>query len=195
MRMDFFEIFQTKIREVSDQKLNETISKGALKMSDEQIATTSFAFWLVYMAETDLNTALSEAWSSSKSLLPHAVEAAERMLKEMIPGKREVDINDLQYFSEKIKVYEALMGATARTKLLWKFNDIRNDLSHNRIDKLAYDNEALSLRTTKEKILIDYFKTSLNPDLSQSKIFNSLSKEQKEEIERMMIQAGKEESA
>lgn len=193
--MDFFEIFQTKIREVSDQKLNETIAKGALKMSDEQIATTSFAFWVVYMAETDLNTALSEAWSSSKSLLPYAVEEAEKMLKEMIPGKREVDINDLQYFSEKIKVCEALMGATERTKLLWKFNDIRNDLSHNRIDKLAYDNEALSLRATKEKILIDYFKTALNPDLSQSKIFNSLSKEQKEEIEKMMIQAGKEESA
>jgi hypothetical protein len=190
--MDFFEIFQGKIREVSDQKLNETISKGALKMSDEQIATTSFAFWLVYMAETDLNTALSEAWSSSKSLLPNAIEAAEKMLKEMIPGKREVDINDLQYFSEKIKVYEALMGATERTKLLWKFNDIRNDLSHNRIDKLAYNDEVLSLRETKEKVLIDYFRTALNPDLSQSKVFNSLSAEQKAEIEQMMIKAGKE---
>jgi hypothetical protein len=51
----------------------------------------------------------------------------------------------------------------------------------------------LSSRETKEKVLIDYFRTALNPDLSQSKVFNSLSAEQKAEIEQMMIKAGKKE--
>jgi len=58
--MSSLDLFKQTIKTVSDDKLNETISKGALKLTDEQIATVSFVFWLVYMAEIDLKDILSK---------------------------------------------------------------------------------------------------------------------------------------
>ena len=72
-------------------------------------------------------------------------------------------VNSLPYFIDKIRVYESLFGKTNRTNLLWKINTIRNDLSHNKIDSLQYNGESLSLRSTKEKIIEDYFRTSAAP--------------------------------
>lgn len=176
--MELFEVFKNKIENVSDQQINETISRDALKMNDEQIATVSFAFWLVYMAETDLNDIINKSLVATISTLPPAVtKKVEELLNEEIKGKKKIDINNLEYFSDKIKVYEALFGKTERTKLLWKFNDIRNDLSHNRIDDLKYEGKLLSLRKTKEKILIDYFETTFQRDLSKSKFTDFIKQE------------------
>jgi len=168
--MNIFELFKGNIKNVSDQQINETISKGALKMNNEQIATVSFVFWLVYMAETDLNKILNESLTTTMSTLSSEVtKKVEEILKEEIKGKKEIDINNPECFSDKTKIYEAMFGKTERTKLLWKLNDIRNDLSHNRINNLKYDGQLISLRKTKEKILIDYFETALQTDFSKSK--------------------------
>ena len=181
--MNEFKLLTNKIKEVSDQEINETISKGALKMTDEQIATVSFTFWLVYMAETDLNDILTQAWKSAGSLFSEEVnKIADQMLQSMVNGKQ-VNMNDLEYFSDKIRVYEAMFGKTEHVNLLWKLNNIRNDLSHNRISDLKYRGQSLSSRKAKEDILIDYFKALLEQNLSKPPFWNSLTEEQRKEIE------------
>ena len=181
--MDQIELLKKAMREGSDQQLNETISKGALKMSDEQIATASFVFWLVYMAETDLNDTQVESWEKSgKSFPPEVKKMSEELLQKKI--KRKISMGNPEYFSEKIKVFEALFGEkNERTKLLWKLNDLRNDLSHNRINELKYDGQSLFLRKTKEKILFDYFDTSSNLDFHESAFWKSLSEDEKRVVE------------
>jgi len=184
--MEKIDILKQIITKVSDNELNEVISKGALKLSNEQIATVSFVFWLVYMAETDLNTVISEAWSKSKQFFSKDVhQITRKMLQKMIPHGRKIDVENLEYFSDKIKIFEAMFGRTSRTELLYKLRDLRNDISHNRIDELRYNGGDLSLRTTKEKILLDYFEIALEVDFSKSDFWNSLTEDEKAQIEEI----------
>lgn len=180
------EALKKVIKEGTEQQLNDTISKGALQMDGNEVATVSFIFWLVYMAETDLNSVIQNAWERSGRLFsPEVRMEAWRMLQEMIPGNKELDPNNLEYFSDKIKVLEGLFEESERTKLLWKLNDIRNDLSHNRIRELQYEDKSLYDRSTKEKVLIDYFKTSGPLDFEDTEFWKSLSEKERKTIERM----------
>jgi len=178
--MNDINLFKKTIKKISGDKLIETFSKGALKLKDEQINTVSFVFWLCYMAETDLNDAISQAWNMAKQATQFPNQKAiDKIIKDM-----GFDFENLKYFRDKIKVFEKIFGKTERVKILWKINDIRNDLSHNRIDNLTYDSENLSLRKTKEKITIDYFETSVRQDYSKSKIWNGLKREEQDKIEK-----------
>lgn len=150
--------FEEKIKQCSDKTLSEVIAKGSLRLNDNQVETISFVFWLCFMAENDLNDILKSSWA--KVISKHSPEIQEAVLEEFkrkISSKKEIDMNNLEYFIEKIKIHEAAKGKNKFTKILWKLNDIRNDLSHNRIDKLEYNNKSLYLREVKEEILIDYF--------------------------------------
>ncbi|MDO9230962.1 MAG: hypothetical protein Q7U36_00565 [bacterium] len=145
------------IESVSDEKFNETISKGALKLNDNQIQTVSFIFWLCYMAENDLNDVLKQAWQLSTEITnPEISESDQKILLKTFSKKDNFDINNLEYFADKIKIHEAMCDDNL-TKLLWKLNELRNDISHNRINKLGYNGQSLFLREIKEKILFDYF--------------------------------------
>ena len=95
-------------------------------------------------------------------------------------------VEDLPYFMDKIKVYELFYGGTKRTKLLYKINGIRNDLSHNRINDLKYNGKSLFLRTTKEELITDYFDSAFNNDKSKSEFLNDLTPEQKAQIEEIV---------
>lgn len=184
--MDPIELLRKKAKEGTEAQLNDAISKGALKLTDEQISTVSFVFWLVYMAETDLNDAITEAWQLSKKANadPMVQAAAKKMLGDMVGGERKIDIEKLEYFIDKIRVYEAMFGKNKRSKLFWKFNNIRNDLSHNRINDLKYDGANLALRETKEKILFDYFDTLKETDSEQSPFWKTLTPEEQANIEK-----------
>ncbi len=200
------EELKKRLSVVSETQINEMFSKGALKLTEAQIGTVSFVFWLVYMAEADLNTISKKAWEIAKDPASHEIEVvAEKMLQDRIGGQkiicpscgtvcrnREIKPFEPEYFSDKIKVYEAFFGKTDRTNLLWKLNDIRNDLSHNRVDTLSYNGELLSERNTKEKLVLDYFRTSQDVDLSKSDIWNSLSEEEKETIRELYEKAERE---
>lgn len=203
------ELLRRKIAEGDEDQLNQSISKGALKLTDEQIATVSFAFWLVYMAEIDLNKTVTEAWRLAK--LAHESEAvsaqAGQALLDMISAPkaecpschtsfqtRAIGLDNPEYFVDKIKIVQALMGKTARVKLFYKLNEIRNDLSHNRIDDLKYEGKPLSDRATKEKILIDYFQSGLDHDTSKSDIWNSLSPEDQKWCKETMEKIFEEQS-
>lgn len=191
--MDPLEFLKSKVKEGSEEQLNNVIAKGALKLSDEQIATVAFVFWLVYMAETELNAATSQSWAIVEKFAPQGVkEMVADRVQELAGGRRKLDLKNLEYFSDKIRVYEALLGDNKLKRLLWKLNDIRNDLSHNRVSNLSYDGEPLSLRSTKEKILVDYFDAVLNSDVTASDIWNSLSEDNKKVVKSIAREVKKQ---
>lgn len=207
------------MKEIPDSKLNQTFA-GALNLTEQQQETASFAFWLCYMAESDLERIIKAAWEhSSKFFTAEVNNGSEKIIFDKLKGYRlddadfsevlnkigslgnvekalllnfvsgnykpkpKFNINDLPFFADKIRVYEALFGDTKRNKLLWKINDIRNDLSHCRVDSLKYEKESLYLRATKERVIEDYFRTILEDDRSKSEIWNALT-----EVEKLRIQ-------
>jgi hypothetical protein len=208
--------FTEMMKGVSDEKFNETFSKGMLQLTDEQTNTILSMFFLCYMAEKDLEEVLTTAWrEASIHFSPEVNTQAKETLKEMVFGKRDLqlnqameglseeviakikqavrqgyiekrdfDIDSLEYFSDKIKIYEAMFGENERTKLLWKINGIRNDISHNRINQLTYNKEDLMLRGTKEKLLVDYLRTSFTSNFEDTEFFKKLTPEQIAEIDR-----------
>lgn len=98
-------------------------------------------------------------------------EVAEKIratVKERYQEKRSVDIDNLPYFADKIRLYEGLFGHNNVALVLWKINDVRKDLSHLRVDELTYEGRSFSLRGTKEKALGDYLTAVRNPDTSKS---------------------------
>ena len=160
MKKDYLELMQEQISKVSEEKLITTISKGALKLTDKQVDTVSFVFWLVYMAEIDLESVIKEAWAMAGNGFSDEVrQRANELIQEQYDGSRTININKLDFFIDKIVVLEALYGKNERVKMLYKLNDLRNDISHNRIHSLTYEGLSLDDRATKEKILIDYFET------------------------------------
>lgn len=184
------------MHEGTDEQLRDFIPKGALLLSEEEINTVTFGFWTVFMAEKDLNSVIQMAWSSLLA------ETSEEELKEcqslltnligqsstecpncghIILG-REVNVAEPEYFSDKIKIVQALYGKNRRTEVLWKLNDIRNDISHNRIDRLQYNKNNLSLRSTKEQLIKDYLESAFEFDMSKSKVWDALDEKIKEEI-------------
>lgn len=181
MKIEEFERLKKIIKDIPEEKLIDTFSKGALKLNDDQIKTVSFAFWLCYMAETDLNSIIHQAWQMAQQVtrFPNQ-EEVNKVIKNM-----GFNFDNLEYFGQKIDLYQKMFGKTERTKLLWKINTIRNDLSHNRIDNLNYNGESLTSREAKEKIVIDYFETSFSADFSKSKVWNDLTPEEQKHIEEL----------
>lgn len=182
------------IKSLSDKKLSQVISQGALKLDEDTTDTISFVFWICYMAENDLMDMEKKAWKITKTVSPTSTDAEVlRIAKEEydIPLHK-IDPDDKDYveqaiyFSDLIKIKEKLFGKTNFTKLLRKINDIRNDLSHGRINELKYNNESLFLRLTKEKLIIDYFTYILETNKDDSPIWQKLSPEEKEEIENKL---------
>ncbi|MCX6735750.1 MAG: hypothetical protein NTZ13_01580 [Candidatus Parcubacteria bacterium] len=83
-------------------------------------------------------------------------------VKQVLKNNYKIDFYNRGYLGDKIKIYEATVGKNEFSKLLWKINMIRNDLSHTRIDKLFYKKQDLSLRETKEVLLTDLFTQMIN---------------------------------
>lgn len=137
------------------------LSKSALKLNQNQINTVQFTFWLIYMVETDLNDAIKEAWNlATSSSREEVVLMTKKLLQEGIKGEKKLDPENLKYFSDKIKIYESFYKKDNRTKLLWKLNDLRNDLSHNKINELKYKGNNLIDINVRKQLLKDYFETT-----------------------------------
>ncbi|OGN22703.1 MAG: hypothetical protein A2915_02385 [Candidatus Yanofskybacteria bacterium RIFCSPLOWO2_01_FULL_41_34] len=186
--MNKFELFKEKLKTCSEEKLNTLITRGILKLSENQIQTVSFIFWISYMAEIDLHKVIDTAWQKSNSVFSKEVgKVASQMFRDIAKQElgKEAHPKDLQYFGDKIKVYRTFFGENARTKLLDKINDLRNDISHNRINNLLYAGQNLELRSAKEKLLIDYTETAITQDFTKSKFWSELSDEEKQEIEQL----------
>lgn len=173
------------IDEADEERMAEMFSKAALGLPDEQINTVSFCFWLVYMAESDLNSVITESWRNATldATLEMKAELLQ-MLWQYIPDKKELDPENLEYFGDKILLYEALLGSDICSELYRKLKAIRNDISHNRIDSLTYNGNSLNLINVKKELARDYFTTTIaEKDLSKSPFLNSLTREEQKIIE------------
>lgn len=191
------------LSKVSDDKIVESITKGVLKLSADQINTILYVFCICYLAERDLEYPLTNVWSKLLQIsTPEAVSEAKDKLNQFLnqqgfgPSLDDVlmgvpeeiaikikdvfkkrynekiplDINNLSTFGEKIKVYEKIFTKNNVSSILWKIKNIRDDISHGRIDELKYEGKSLSLRETKEKLLIDYLTAVSKPEHSQSQL-------------------------
>ena len=209
---------------VPEDLLNNAISKGILKLSDDQINAVAFVFWICLLAERELDKVLKISWDLSaagssddvvqraKAILGESVsggidyelkleealdvvpngdaEKIRQLIKDGYTRKRKINIDDTPYFTDKIKLYEAVFSKNNVSSLLWKMMNLRNDISHGRIDDLKYEGESLTLRSAREKILVDYLEATLNPDHSKSQLRDNLklSPEQDEEVNRLFGQ-------
>jgi len=109
--------------------------------------------------------------------------------KKIDPENKDYNSREIT-FGDLIFIKERFFGKTNFVKLLWKLKKLRDDLSHGRIEKLKYDEENLSLKQTKKKLLMDYFKLAQEQEgeLSMSKIWEELSEEYKKDIKEKFDQ-------
>lgn len=174
------ELEKTKefIKNLSDEELSLMIPKASLCLEINKIQTAHFAFWICYMAELDFGDILTKAWKMAKTLYG-ADEGVINIIKQKYGIKIEkIDPKDQNYnlrtvtFGDRISVFEKVAGEENElVKMLWKLKNIRDDLSHGRIDNLSYDGNDLELRATKEKLLLDYSTLNANVEFSESPIW------------------------
>lgn len=146
--MDKVKQLKSLLNTTTDDKFNRLIPRAFLGLDDNQIETVSFVFWLCYLVETKMEEFIKEAVSPYKTLLTEDV-------RNVLKDEHKVDFGKLDYFADKIKIYEATVGKNEFSKILWEINDIRNDVSHNRTLAIKYKKEDLFLRDTKERLFLD----------------------------------------
>lgn len=183
--MDDLDILKNQIDTYDFCQLAATISSGALQLNQEHVHSIHFVFWLIYMSESDLNDVLKESWESAIAGADETVvHEMIQTVNEAIQGKKKIDPLNLEYFSDKIKFYECFFGTDNRAKLFWKLNDIRNDLSHGRINALTYNGESLNELDTCKKLLKSYFDSVYEEkDWTKSMFYKNLSDEERKLVE------------
>ncbi len=78
------------IKLVHDEKLNGSVIKGALKLSDEEIDTLMFVFGLCHLAERDLGSVLTEPWKKLEQAFPvEQVSRAKHLLNDFLSREKE----------------------------------------------------------------------------------------------------------
>ncbi len=191
--MGTLEQLKQLIHSRSEEELSKIISHAALRYDDNTSQTISFVFWICYMAEQDLKTIIQGCWNMSKIAYPE--NSNNEVIMNIIKNEYGIDFTKIDpehpnysennlYFKDLIDIYEKFFNKTNLSTLFWKLKDVRNDLSHGRIEKLTYNNNSLYLRETKEEILEDYFTYYSEKDnLDTSPIWNSLSTEEKKAVE------------
>ncbi|MFZ2310691.1 MAG: hypothetical protein WAW11_04045 [Patescibacteria group bacterium] len=194
MNNNIFEL----VKEIIDAEdnLSKTISKGALKLDDNQIETVSFVFWLCYMAEKDLDSILKESWNSTKTLYNNGDNIQiVKFIKDVFKIKtNKIDVEDKDYtpnnttFGDRIFILEQLFGKIEHVNLLWKLKKLRDDVGHGRIEDLKFNEKSLLLKEVRSDLLMYYFTLNTSEmNLSKSKIWSSLSNEEKEEIKNINL--------
>jgi hypothetical protein len=169
--------FKKIVNEADSERMTEIIPVAALELPVEQIETASFVFWLVYMAETDLNDVIVEAWKSAiEGSSDEEVQELKNIINTASESNRSLDPMNLTYFIDKVFLYQTLFGKDERTVILWQLHEMRNHISHNRIDQMQYLGNSLIDLDIRKQILIDYMESMLlEKDLTQSPLFKSLS--------------------
>ena len=161
----------------NEETIIATIPK-ILGITNSQVQTISFIFWFCYMVETSMNNLLQEAWKKTEDLLPPIKPLEERIIKELI-GIDVNSLNQLSCFGDKIKVIAILKGKTDFVKMLWKLKNLRDDISHNRIGNLTYNDEDILKKETKEKMLTDFLEFSIKQGDEEDIDFGEIITEEK----------------
>lgn len=144
--MNMLDQIKSHIGEVSDEDIAKAISHGALQYSDDVSQMVSFAFWMCFMAEQDLKSQLEDGWAYVKEVNPDADydSMAKILLEERDIKTEKIDPESDHYsdrdisFGDRIYIREQIFGKTNFVKLLWKLKNIRDDISHGRINDIEY---------------------------------------------------------
>lgn len=221
--MAHFTVNQVKemLKNVPDKKLNEAVTKGVLKLSDEEIDTLMFVFGLCFMAERDIGAVLLEPWAKlSATDSAETVARAKEILNDFLSREKEgnqkledvlkdiestkaeeirtvvdaryrpkkmLDMDNLETFGEKIRAYATIFSKNNVAEVLWLLKELRDDLSHGRINDLQYKGVSLMEREAKQQILSDYLTGVDNPDHNKSRLKDELklTPEETDEVKRV----------
>ena len=179
----------------SDKDFSIFITKKILELSDSEIATTQFAFWICYEIEQTLDNFLRSSFKQTEELMGKTPEEIIDFVKKVYQIKFEI-VNDESpkydpiniCFNDRIDILEKMFGINNYTKFLRKIKSIRNDLSHGRIKNLSYENESLNLKKTKEKLISDYLKQMVSFDENPTGgVMSQLTPEQNEIIRKIYL--------
>jgi len=109
--MHHLEQLKKILGKMSDEDISKAIFHMAMQYSDETSQTVSFIFWICFMAEQDLNTALQGGWKLAKDANPKfnheeidkSIETDYKIKSKKINpenkdfNKREITFGDLIY--------------------------------------------------------------------------------------------------
>lgn len=110
--MTDLDVFKAVMQKTTDERFNDTLTKAVLHLTDSQIEAVSFVFWLVYIAETDLNEIINAAWklATSQQADPAAQKIAEAEIKNMLMGEKK--------FKDNLEEVVSTIEESVRTEIL-----------------------------------------------------------------------------
>lgn len=117
--MAHFTVDQVKemLKDVPDKKLNEAVTKGVLKLSDEEVDTLMFIFGLCYMAERNMGAVFIKPWEKlAATNSPETVARAKEILNDFLSRERvgEPKLEDVLEGIETAKVEEIKVVVNTR---------------------------------------------------------------------------------
>lgn len=140
----------------TDQEFIDSLSQGVLGLTSKEANAVTFLFFLSCIAERDLHYSIRMPIALIKATLRPAEfvmfkNVASNLINRNRPNRSRIDIEKLEYFKDKILAYEDLFKKNNVSKVLWKLNDLRNDISHGRLKGLIYKRSKLELLLLDER--------------------------------------------
>jgi hypothetical protein len=142
-------------KHIGDNELDTFLSRKAFNLTDDQISEVSFIFWLVYYAERKIKEQI---------LNPLIQNITSNEYKGRVEDVAEIVgwLLDDSTFLTKINTLEKIMSASIYKDSLRDYfsyckqlNQMRNLISHNKIDLLVYKESPVRERKVKEQMLIE----------------------------------------
>jgi len=131
--------------------LGHRLARG-LKINDDDIEAVEFIFWFVYFIERTAQDMII----SAECGVGARREAIQKMVDKLNFGDKISIVSDLYVKNPKKDIL---------IKLLWKVNNLRNDIAHGRFNDLTYGGHHLSDPKGQLKIVNDFinFQGKMSP--------------------------------
>lgn len=182
-----------QLKKFSNEDFNDFIPMQMLGLSKEETLTVQAIFWFCHMVERDLDNVLRFAFRQVELIEGKTPDEVLKYISDTYQVEfHKVDPNDDSYdprsvtFGQRISFVEKMQGKNKHIKFLWEVKNLRDDLSHLRIQDLNYKGKSLLDNEVKIELFQDYYLTTRNIEGQESKggIVNGFSDEQKELINK-----------
>lgn len=183
--------FSDVLSKYTNEDFATLIPKTMLNISDEEKVSIEYVFWFCHIVERDLADVLTGAikfinetkGSMSQELSAFVLEKYDLKMGKVDPDQPEFDIKKIT-FGDRIYFIQQLRGESEYTKFLWEIKNLRDDISHVRIETLYYKGESVLDKKVKAKMLTDYI-TFMNKadDESNGGFIATMTEEEKKEVE------------
>ena len=182
---------QDRLSTASNEQMKKIYSHGILGLNDEKTETVELAFWITCSAEKMLEDSLDKAWKSAQKF-----ESPDKATLDYIRDiyKIRIEVMDRDHpdhdpdaitFTQRIDIFQRVIGKTKFSKFLWKLKDLRNDLSHGRIMNLRYEGGNLHERSIREVFIYDFIDCLANNNWEDSNLWDDLTDEQKAKLKKL----------